>query len=367
MSVSWRERLFFLLAATCLLLLTLPSPAYALLPPDVIFSLGSQAAQLYAIAGAIVLSMLATLSTTITLLLQNRVVKLVLFFLIALVILWVWSVGLLALYRPGTVTPVTTTPSAVIGYRYYSDRFVFVGKRPNGDPIAFDLFVNRREVPDGGFIHYDIFDATDKNEPVHADTSLVAPGYDIVPDNLLPDFQRSVAKDHSSRESFTFTIRNAGVEYKVVTEELKGDFITKNEPDNTEYVSVGSALLITTGGESIAGNILYQRIYSTDYRSTIFFAGFDTLKSNSTQLILWNNAGGFYMADASTVYSTTTAYSSHFWSLTKDTSGARKAFSGSMARQRRQRLHRCNSRPWDFKHPRRDKTTVQCGVHRWLW
>jgi hypothetical protein len=77
---------------------------------------------------------------------------------------------------------------------------------------------------------------------------------------------------------------------------------------------------------------MHQGMYSDDYTKTIFFEGSDSLASASTQLVLWDEDGAFYLVDQSVVEEYSPHYASHVWVLTKGSDGkTQKAFSGSAA------------------------------------
>ncbi len=317
-----------------------PHVASAVLPPDIIFAVSSQVVQLWTFVGTIIVGSIVVLFPTFTIFFKSKVGKWLCAMLGVIVVLLVWSYVLLHIYRPASLPPwvpngttaTGTTTGAIpykVGYRFYSDRFVFVGKRPSGDPVAFDMYINRKELADGGFFHYYSLSLIDGNIRDENYQSQMVPDSEVLPGLIFSEFVRHMAADHSSRESFTFSLSGGNKKYALETSELKGDFITKNEPENTEYFSVGRAIL-RNGTDSIEGNVLFQRTYSTDYRPTIFFAGYETLSSEATQIILWDDAGSFYLADKSDVHTVSPAYSSHFWALTKDGDRARKAFSGEL-------------------------------------
>ncbi len=209
---------------------------------------------------------------------------------------------------------------------------MFVGTRANGDAVALEMSANRQEKSEGGFIHYYFADIADGDRVAHDYRTRLSPDDRIIGDLVFTSFSRTVAEDHSSRERFTFSFSGNDTRYSIQTGELQGDFITKNEPEYTMYASVAPATL-TAGDEQIEGHFMFQRLYSSDDRPTIFFDGFDSLRSTAMQIVVWDESGSFYLVDKSDVETFSPSYSSHFWALTKNMSGSRKAFEGTFERR----------------------------------
>ena len=345
MKVFSLHRDALVLSAALVTVCALPAQAFAVLPPDVLFSIGSQVGQMYAISAAVVLAALAGVAPALAAFFHNRFVRGALIALAVLALLGIWSYALLAIYRPapapdvyidnqpianlGTTTGALPYPT---GKRYSSERFVFMGRHADGTPIVLDVYVNRKELEGGGFIHYYFADAVDARSIKHAYKERLAPDDRIIPDLLFSNFTRSVASDHSSRETYSFSIPFGTMVYAFTTSELKGDFILKNEPDYTMYASAATATL-ALNGEKIEGNIMFQRAYSNDYSKTVFFEGMESLVSEAKQIIVWDDTGTFYLIDTSDVHAVSPWYASHFWGLSKRADGVtRRAFSGSFTR-----------------------------------
>ncbi len=316
----------------------LPQPTFAVLPPDVLFSLGSQVGQAWAFVGAIVLGTFASITPMISQLFHNTRMRWLFLFCATLTILALWSYGLLHVFRPQTPivyyyptpTTATTTPGTqtTSGHQFYSDRFMFVGHKTNGEPLVLEIFANRVEQPHGSFLHYYLLSTINAENTSKGYESQLSPEPSVLPTLLFTTFARQVAPDHSSRERFNFSFTRNGVTYSMKTSELQGDFLVKNEPENTEYISVGDAT-VQSSHDTISGKVLYQRIYSTDSRPTIFFEGFNELKSDATQIVLWDEVGTFYLLDKSRVTEESPHYSSHLWALRRNLSASsRKAFTG---------------------------------------
>ena len=322
-----------------LLLFLVPHPAHAVLPPDVIFNVGTQLWSLFAGIGVIIFgSILAIVPFIKGFFEKMRSVRWVLvlstvalFFGASCALFYVVTVRerVPALVMPPIATSTTASLFAD-GHRFFSDRFVIVGKTDAGEPLLINFDINRKEGSHNTFEHYYMGDIVSggKSDSFYEDR--MASGTSVLPDLFFTHFEQKKASDHSARETFTFTFALLGKIYTVTTDELVSDFITKNEPDYTSYEGVGKAKILVDGKELVA-SIMHQGTYSIDYRPTIFFEGSDTLRSDTTQLIFWDEAGDFYLIDKSDVKGSSPSYASHLWALTKHADGTtQKSFRGTV-------------------------------------
>jgi hypothetical protein len=306
-----------------------PNIASAVLPPDLLFSIGSQFAAIIGALGVIIAGIIgAAISSAresvVWLALHRKIAitgaLMLVFALITTVFIWM---------RDEQTPPVTPNAGGEIGeYRYFSDRFVVSGDAPDGRPFLFDVSLNRKGIPEGGFIHYYLVSALDGDRRTKTGAQEDKEYHTVDPQLFLQGFSRSVAADRSTRESYKFTLPLFDEKYIFSTGEFIGDFIEKNEPEYTLYISIATAT-VSRGKETFAARVMHERVYSSDFRPTIFFAGEESLSSESIQLILWDKDGNFYLIDRSLVETPSPAYTSHFWALLKKADGfGKKAFFG---------------------------------------
>lgn len=317
-----------------ILVLFFPRSAQAVLPPDFIFSIGSQLTQILAAIGVFFIGAVMGILPFIRRfgeVIRSRKVMLIsvgatLSFCALLVL-----IGIRTGYfhqGPKIITPVDNT--SITGYRFFSDRFVIAGEPDDEGPLLFDLIINRKESLQGGFDHYYLGNiiAYGKNGKFYKEK--LSTNEDIIPDLLFSSFKKVEATDHSSRYKYFFTFSLLGRDYEVVTDEFTSDFIMKNDIDYTEYTSTGNAK-VNIDGKISSAHIMHQGIYSNDYRPKVFFDSGKEIHSKTIQLILWDEEGTFLLVDKSNVFEVSDAYSSHFWGLMKDKDGnTRKAFSGQL-------------------------------------
>lgn len=323
--------LYFLIS-----LFALPSTVFAVLPPDIIFSLGTQLWQVVVGVGALVVGSVTALfpfmrSATYRVP-RQRVLLMVIGSAIVLSGL-AYFIYLIAIKIPVRNVPPPQPAMAVISaatstHEFHSDRFVFSGQYANGAPILVDLIVNRKGLDDGSFVHYYLLNLIDKKIAKKIYSERTVAGHEVLSDLFFTQFARATSTDHSARDSYEMTFQQSGKTFHIRTGELSADFMTKNEPEYTAYVSVGTSTLLF-GNESVALHVMHERVYSSDYRKTIFFDGSDTLPSETIQLVFWDELGNFYLVDHSLVKASSSAYSTHFWALMKDGDGyVKRAYRG---------------------------------------
>lgn len=313
------------------MLFSIPHFAFAVLPPDVVFSVGAQLWQVLAGIGVFLTGAVVSVAPFIRSAVES-VASRKRFFAFGILLVFLGIGYTVAVIGSGRTEIPPLSALSAPEHRFFSDRFVLTGKRADGAPILVDISLNRKE-EDKKFIHYYYTDIIDgENAGKFSDTE-VAPGEDILPKLGLSRFVRTLPGDRSTRESFVFAFSRFGKTYEIEARDLSADFLTKNEPEYTQYGSAGSGML-TEGGETIPIALYHERVYSSDYRPSIFFDGHETLRSTTTQLVLWDEAGNFYLIDDSDVATGSPAYATHFWALGKDASGRmRKAFTGSAGRE----------------------------------
>lgn len=327
------------LVALALLLCTSFSPlvASAVLPPDVIFSVGSQLTQVFAAVVVFVTGSLVAVLPFVRGFFSGARARAILLVLGGILLALGAGIYLARnIHRTPTAPTGTGTAESATSSRhhFFSDRFVLAGERKDKSMILIDLIINRKEREEGGFTHYYLLNLIDGTSSGKFMEQREMKDPAILPNLILDGFLRAVAPDHSSRESFSLSFNRAGKHYEVTTSVFSADFITKNEPEYTLYASAGTSS-VTVGDEIIPLHAYYERVYSEDYRPTIFFDGSETLPSRTTQLILWDDAGNFYLVDRSEVLAYSPSYAPHFWALMKDGDGfTKKAYTGLLSTTR---------------------------------
>ncbi len=333
-------------------ILYFPLSAQAVLPPDVIFSIGTQVSSLMTNIGILLLGGFMAITPFLREIIEKIRAKKGVFITIGFVVLVTASVFLIAgifnpKQKPIVQEPITSTSSA--SYRFYSDRFVIAKKDTQGRPFLLDLIINRKENQKGGFIHYYLGNIISGIENGKFYKERVFETEAVLPDLFFTEFERKEPTDHSSRETYVFTFSLLGKTYSVKTDELVADFITKNNPEYTQYASAGTAQ-VTVDEETFKAPIMHQKVYSEDYRPTIFFDEQDNIRSKTLQLVLWSDAGDFFLVDKSEVIDFSPAYTSHFWALMKSKDGySKKAFKGSAWKETKNGVITFSASVPDFK------------------
>ncbi len=203
--------------------------------------------------------------------------------------------------------------------RYFSsDEILLYGVDPNGKEFFLELLLNRKEESErNSFIHYYfaslIYSGINRN--------MTDSFYDVsreeVAKGIITSFKNTTASDLSSRESLAVGLNVFGKQIDLQIQDLQGDFIIKNKPEYTKYLSVGRAN-VQIDGLTFAVNAAVTKIYSMDFSKYVFFPGYGELKSVTDYLALWDELGNFYLIDRSRVETDSVGYHSHTWVLFKD-------------------------------------------------
>ena len=124
---------------------------------------------------------------------------------------------------------------------------------------------------------------------------------------------------------------------------MTGDFITRDTPDYTRIQSPAEAT-ITVDAVSYKANALVEAVYSDDYTKKIFFPDRDNQKVTTSQFVLWDSLGNFYLFDDTKTDSFVPQYAPHTWLLYKEAENKilKKAFTGSY----KQTVALLGSREW---------------------
>lgn len=213
---------------------------------------------------------------------------------------------------------------------FYSDDIFIYAKDSNDNPLVINLSLNRKKL--GDFYHHYYYSNLIVGEFKEQEyTSFHNPSEQVKPDAFLTNFTNQLNEDLSTRESFSFSYEHGPVNIKVASEELLGDFITKNSLEYTRYITEGKATL-NIGGQTYPARIAVIKSYSANYDKYVYFDGYETLRSFSQQYIFWDDKENFYLIDQSEVYKPNPFYKSHTWVLYKDadTQSMKKAFRGEI-------------------------------------
>lgn len=313
-----------------------PLFSQAVLPPDLIFSIGNQVYQIIAGLGFLIFGLLTSIVPFLKVFFEKfkhirRGIFIVGFLLLFL------TLGSL-LYSNSNIFNKNPIPdqeniSEKENNRFYSDRFVISGKDDKDAPFLLDLNVSRIENKDKLYDHYYFVDIVHGSKKEQFYEKGVSANYEILENLFIKNFQRNKNLDNSARDVYNFSFSHAGKKYKIETYELVSDFIIKNKPEYTSYVSAGKVSLFIDS-RKFDMNIMHQVVYSTDYTDSIYFEGLNELDSESVQLILWDSQGEFYMMDQSKVENSNPKYQSHFWGLKKDAEGRlTKIFRGELKKE----------------------------------
>ncbi len=342
------RRIFLLVV----LLLSVPQYVGAVLPPDIIFSVGAQFAQFFSlialVAGGVIGSILVALRSHVLLIQTHGR------FIIATVIILVCASittffivqetqnralyetqiqilndQITALTRTITVQSTSTASDPMVvppevGWESLSDMrkvfnndTLFLYSADAEDPFYLEIDMNRRQTPSGLFAHYyyliGVLDGVDSHEYHFSYSSSTTP----IPTEFIERIDRKPFSDLSTREEYSGTVLRNGTPLSFVVQNVQGDFLTKNSPAYTRIESVGSGL-VTYKGKTFPVHALVEKLYSNDFSKYIFFPDSENVEAETRQFVLWDSEGNFYLIDQSAVTSDTPQYPSHTWLLHKN-------------------------------------------------
>lgn len=347
----------------------IPHFAYAILPPDIIFNVGYQFVQFFSVialvVGGVAGSVVVLLQPHINFI-REHVYKIIgsLFVIVAMSVLGIFLLQELANKKKyleqiealnerveeatRVVSTVSTSTNAYAtstnsdnaweklddARRLFMSDTLFLYGNNAGSPFYLEIDLNRRQVPNGTFMHYyytvGSFDDLDKHD------------YDLIySSSTVPVSTKSVQSlillpfsDLSTRQEYQGAIKFDETLITFTAANLQGDFMTRNSPTYTRHQSVGDGI-VTYNDKKILVHVLAEGIHSSDFNKSVFFEGSDEIVSETRQFVLWDNEGNFYMIDQSNVVSDTPEYPSHTWLLYKNhkSNYTKKSFTSNITSQ----------------------------------
>lgn len=142
---------------------------------------------------------------------------------------------------------------------------------------------------------------------------------DVAKGGFLTSYSREQFPDFSTRETIDIGINLEDFAANIEISDINGDFIVKNQPDYTRYISSSTAD-VKLSGNSFQTKAEVNTIYSNDSSTSIFFEGRDELVSQTHSITLWDNEDNFYLVDTTNVENRGLPYTSHQWAIHKDAS-----------------------------------------------
>jgi len=184
----------------------------------------------------------------------------------------------------------------------------------NIESLSESLNVKKEE---NTFLHYYFFQLEYQGKTYKDYVSFKSNSKEIQQRGFIESFENNLSSDLSTKEDYSISIDSNGFEISAVLENLNGDFITKNTPEYTRYLSVGTATL-NINEEIIQTDVAVEKGYSENYTKYIYFDGLQKLQSRTFRFLIWDEEGNFYLIDDSFVKENVENYKTHTWILYKN-------------------------------------------------
>ena len=235
--------------------------------------------------------------------------------------------------NPSALMPVINiSTTSVVGFerQFISDNIVLYSTESD-EPLVLEIDFNRIEKSAGIHTHYTFMNGLVGDSTISDYDSVLSTTTKLQPNRFVKTIERLSEADGSTRDQYKGVVSVNGDLLSFFISGLKGDFITRNRPTYTQYQSVGEAK-VTYKGKTFEAEALVEGAYSMDYSKEMFFPGYDTIDSTTYQFVLWDESDNFYMIDVSDVRSNTPEYPSHVWLLHKNEEGdfVRKSFEATI-------------------------------------
>jgi hypothetical protein len=336
------------------LLYVVPLKTQAIIPPDVLISAGAQFAQFFSFIAFMIGGLFMSIAFGLSPYIQwvKNHLRVTIASIVGLVIVIVGSMYFVQ-YQSNMTQPTqssTSTTTIMTATTTSTEEFIEVVDTTNaalGDkqfrssslflyatgtkPMYLELDFNRRQKPDGTFLHYYYVHGWIAGVDVVDYVTFTSSSSFPQARGFLGSYRQIAAVDASSRRSYQGTVTINGASLMFDTATFVGDFVTKDKPDYTRLQSVDTAQ-VTYNDTTTTVHALSEVIYAEDYSTKIFFPGSSDVEAITHQFILWDAEGNFYLLDNSQVFSDTPEYPSHTWLLHKDgvDGSSRKSFTASL-------------------------------------
>lgn len=335
--------------------LALPKPALAVLPPDIIFSVGSSVVQFFSviilIIGGLFSSLIYAGRRWFHWSVKNTWPVVVIFSIILIGVIiyavnlkiqnneYLNEIQLLELsnfnlqqkvgellngskyLQNGQINPdwPIASSSSMTGQYFFSDNIILYGESET-EPFLLEIDFNRIENSPSVFTHYTFISGNVGENSFNEYDSIYATTTELLPNRIVKSVTKQSASDLSPRDSYSVTILINNEPLSFTIRNLEGDFITRNRPSYTQFQSIGKAE-VKFKGQTIEAQALVESVHSNDYKQYIFFPERESVDSTTHQFILWDEDNNFYLIDNSKVRSNHPQYQSHTWLLFKDSKG----------------------------------------------
>lgn len=306
-----------------------PRITQAVVPPDFIFNIGSQIAQIFSVAvvflSAIFVTSYQFIKTKFATLKARRI-----FWIISIICILVASLIGAVLY---SVHKQNNLYARWVGWfqrsgqrdknqkqQYLYDRIIVSGRDKENKPLLILFEGSRQELKNYLFGHSYTVNILYKDR-VYSDYALFNSSSSSIQTHKFITHFSHLTTPELPIEAYEFSLYLKDKRFALSLSDLNGDFLIKNRLDYLRYVSSGKAR-VEIESESIEGRVMVDRVLSED-AAVPTLQGYNP-KYMSHSIALWDEEGNFYHLDKSEVFTPNIPYASHTWVLYKNNQGESK-------------------------------------------
>jgi len=205
---------------------------------------------------------------------------------------------------------------------FFGDELILQGKTLENKPYVINLQLNRKKHLGVSYLHYYSAYLSLNNSVYTSSTNFYSSTSQVKAKGFIKEFENNKFTDLSAREKYTLKLNVEGKDVIITADDLNSDFIVRNTPEYTKYISIGKALVSLEDSTSpLSANTAVEKIYSNNYNKYVFPKGYESLKPETDYLAFWDKKNDFYLIDSTKISEANPDYPPHTWVLHKKNDG----------------------------------------------
>lgn len=302
-----------------LLLLVIPRTTHAILPPEMIYAVGSQVLQLFSVVAVVIGLFISSLYYwgnygLIFLKKRIRILFVCLTIILMGVFIWLYNYQLQVCLTEVELVrqDVNHVPEGMISklcgssdkelqpeFRFYSDTITLYGQF-NAEPFFLILTVDRQQDDVRKFTQSVSAEGYIDGQTISLQDITKTNSINVTPASFLRQFNKEQSADLLNRYTYTGKLDIAGVLLYFSIQETDGDFITHLDPANVQHFNAATAL-VTFGADRLDVQAVTKTVFADDYRKYVLFKDGQETKVTAHKFLLWDENNNFYLLDHTVV------------------------------------------------------------------